>query len=98
MFAEVTVTNTGQRAGDEVVQLYVRRRAASVTRPVAELKGFARVTLAPGEKRRVDFTLGPDELGYLKRDMKFGVEPGSYDVFVGTSSAGGPAARLSVAP
>jgi len=92
----VYVRNTGARAGDEVVQLYLRRRAASVTRPVAELKGFARVSLAPGEKRRVDFTLGPNELGFLKRDMKFGVEPGDYEITVGTSSVGGLTSRLAV--
>jgi beta-glucosidase len=92
----VYVENTGARAGDEVVQLYLRRRAASVTRPVAELKGFQRVTLAPGEKRRVDFTLGPNELAFLGRDMKFAVEPGDYEITVGTSSVGGLTARLAV--
>jgi len=93
----VYVTNAGTRAGDEVVQLYLRRRAASVTRPVAELKGFARVALSPGEKRRVDFALGADELGFLGRDLRFGVEPGAYEITVGTSSLDGLKARLTVA-
>jgi len=92
----VYVQNSGARAGDEVVQVYLRRRAASVTRPVAELKGFARVSLAPGEKRRVDFTLGLQQLGYLDRSMKFGVEPGDYEITVGTSSVGGLTAPLAV--
>jgi beta-glucosidase len=97
--ADVTVfvENTGTRAGDEVVELYIRRRAASVTRPVAELKGFSRVTLKPGEKRRVDFNLGPKTLGFYGLDMKFGVEPGDYEITVGTSSVGGLTAKLTVA-
>ena len=81
------VTNTGRRAGDEVVQLYIRDVAASVTRPVRELKGFERVTLRPGEKRRVQFTLTPAELGFYNREMRFVVEPGEFKVMVGTSSA-----------
>jgi len=90
---EVTVTveveNTGSRAGDEVVQLYIRDVASSVTRPVKELKGFQRVSLRPAEKRRVQFTLSQQELGFYNRDMKFVVEPGAFKVFVGTSSEGG---------
>ncbi|MDQ3821427.1 MAG: glycoside hydrolase family 3 C-terminal domain-containing protein, partial [Acidobacteriota bacterium] len=81
------VTNTGRRVGDEVVQLYIRDVAASVTRPVKELKGFERVTLRPGERRRVQFTLAPAELGFYTREMRFAVEPGEFRVMVGTSSA-----------
>jgi beta-glucosidase len=92
----VVARNVGARAGDEVVQLYIRRRAASVTRPVAELKGFSRVALKPGEKRRVEFVLGPDELGFYGLDMKRSVEPGEYEITVGTSSVGGLTARVSV--
>ena len=97
--ADVTVfvENQGKRAGDEVVELYIRRRAASVTRPVAELKGFQRVSLKPGEKRRLDFNLGPNKLGFYGLDMKFGVEPGDYEITVGTSSVGGLTAKLTVA-
>src|SRR5256885_1571464 len=80
------VENTGRRAGDEVVQLYIRETAASVTRPVKELKGFERITLRPGEKRRVEFLLTPQLLGFYNREMRFVVEPGEFKVFVGNSS------------
>jgi beta-glucosidase len=83
----VDVTNTGKRAGDEVVQLYIRDVAASVTRPVRELKGFQRITLRAGEKRMVEFTLTPALLGFYNREMRFVVEPGEFKVMVGTSSA-----------
>jgi beta-glucosidase len=85
--ASVEVENTGQRAGDEVVQLYIRETAASVTRPVKELKGFERVTLRPGEKRRVEFALTPQQLGFYNRELRFVVEPGEFKIFVGNSSA-----------
>ncbi len=81
------VENIGKRAGDEVVQLYIRNMAASVTRPVKELKGFQRLTLKPGEKRRVEFTLGPQQLGFYNREMRFVVEPGEFKIMVGNSSA-----------
>src|SRR5207244_10478993 len=80
------VANVGARAGDEVVQLYIRDVAATVTRPVKELKGFQRVTLRPGEKKRVEFTLGPKELGFYDRSMNFVVEPGELKVMVGANS------------
>lgn len=82
----VEVENIGKRAGDEVVQLYIRDIAASVTRPVKELKGFQRITLQPGEKRRVQFTLGPEHLGFYNRAMKFVIEPGEFKVMVGPNS------------
>jgi beta-glucosidase len=93
----VEVENTGRRAGDEVVQLYVRDVAASRTRPVRELKGFERVTLGPGEKRRVNFTLTPEHLGFFNREMRFVVEPGEFKVFVGNSSVGGLEGSFQVA-
>jgi beta-glucosidase len=86
---QVEVENTGARAGDEVVQLYLHDLVASVTRPVKELKGFKRVSLRPGESRRVTFTLGPRELGFYDGNMRFAVEPGKFNVTVGTSSEGG---------
>ncbi|HJQ35093.1 MAG TPA: beta-glucosidase BglX [Pyrinomonadaceae bacterium] len=92
----VEVENTGRRAGDEVVQLYIRDVASTVTRPVRELKGFERVTLKPGEKRRVTFTLTPEHLGFYDRRMRFGVEPGAFKVFVGDSSVGGLEAGFDV--
>jgi beta-glucosidase len=92
----VTVENIGDRAGDEVVQLYIRDIAASVARPVKELCGFERVALRPGEKRSVQFTLTPRELGFYDRGMRFVVEPGEFLVTVGTSSAGGIEAGFQV--
>ncbi|MFN2482091.1 MAG: beta-glucosidase BglX [Pyrinomonadaceae bacterium] len=92
----VDVENTGARAGDEVVQLYVRDVVASVSRPVAELKGFERVSLRAGERRRVTFALAPAELGFYDRGMRFRVEPGAFKVTVGTSSEGGLEAGFDV--
>jgi beta-glucosidase len=82
----VDVENVGRRAGDEVVQLYIRDVAASVTRPVKELRGFQRVSLRPGEKRLVEFKLGPEHLGFYNRQMRFIVEPGEFRVMVGPNS------------
>jgi beta-glucosidase len=93
----VDVTNTGARAGDEVVQLYVRDLAASVTRPVMELRGFERVTLAPGETRAVRFRLPPGALALWDGRMRRVVEPGDFEVMAGASSAAVRSARLTVA-
>jgi beta-glucosidase len=92
----VEVENVGTRTGDEVVQLYLRDVASSVTRPVRELKGFERVTLRPNEKRRVEFRLGPQQMGFYDREMRFTVEPGGFKVFVGTSSEGGLEASFAI--
>lgn len=92
----VMVENTGARTGDEVVQLYIRDLVATVTRPVAELRGFERVSLEPGASRRVTFTLGPKDLGLFDRSMKWVVEPGTFLVRVGTSSVGGLEATVEV--
>jgi beta-glucosidase len=83
----VEIENVGHLAGDEVVQLYLHDVAASVTRPVRELKGFQRVTLRPAEKRRLEFTLGADQLGFYNREMRFVVEPGEFKMMIGNSSA-----------
>jgi beta-glucosidase len=83
----VDVTNTGTRDGDEVVQLYVRDRAASVTRPVMELRGFRRVPLRPGETRTVAFRLTVDDLAFWGPGMRRIAEPGAFAVYVGASSA-----------
>jgi beta-glucosidase len=80
------VKNVGSRAGDEVVQLYVKDELASVTRPVLQLAGFQRVRLAPGEEREVSFVLGPSALRMLDRDLRWVVEPGAFRVLVGSSS------------
>ncbi len=82
----VRVRNTGARTGEEVVQLYVRDRVGSVTRPVRELKGFQKIELAPGESRDVTFQLASADLAFWRADMTFGAEPGAFDVFVGSDS------------
>ena len=83
----VDVTNTGDRAGDEVAQLYIHQRVASVTRPVKELRGFKRVSLEPGQKVTVDFTLTPEALSLIDINMNRVVEPGMFDLMVGANSA-----------
>jgi beta-glucosidase len=80
------VKNTGLRAGDEVVQLYIRDVLASVARPVMQLRGFTRLHLAAGESREVAFTLGPHDLRMLDVDLRWVVEPGAFRVMVGASS------------
>jgi len=92
----VDVANTGNRAGDEVVQLYVRDDEASVTRPVLELKGFERVTLKPGERRTVTFTLKPADLSLWNVAMQRVVEPGTFTISAGNSSTSLKAATLTV--
>ena len=84
--ASVDVANTGDRKGDEVVQLYIHDPVASISQPVRRLRGFQRVTLAPGEKRTVTFTLDKSDFGFYDNRGKFVVEPGSIDVYAGDSS------------
>jgi len=83
------VTNTGNRAGQEVVQLYIRDLVGSVTRPVKELKGFKKIFLNPGETKTVTFNLSQDNLKFYNRQMNFVVEPGEFKVWVGPNSAEG---------
>src|SRR4029453_18514005 len=90
------VRNSGARAGDEVVQLYIRDQVSSVTRPVKELRGFARVTLKPGESKTVSFVLGPEELSMIDRRMQRVVEPGRFDIMAGTSATPALMATLDV--
>jgi beta-glucosidase len=94
---EVDVTNTGQRAGDEVVQVYVHDQVASVTRPIKELKAFERVTLQPGERRTVRFTLGPEAFRMWDIDMNEVVEPGLFDILAGANSQDLKSATLEIA-
>ncbi|WP_282796786.1 glycoside hydrolase family 3 N-terminal domain-containing protein [Streptomyces sp. CC224B] len=93
-----TVTNTGAHAGDEVVQLYVHDVAASIARPVRELRGFERVTLAPGATRTVRFRLGARDLGFWTNDPGgvFRLEEGAFDLYVGNSSTATAKRRLTV--
>lgn len=82
----VKVTNTGVRAGDEIVQLYIHDAVASLTRPVKELKGFKRISLKAKESAVVTFSLAVNQLGFYNTDMKYVVEPGKFEVMVGSSS------------
>jgi len=92
----VTVTNTGKRAGDEIVQLYIRDLVSSVTRPIMELKDFKRISLAPGESKTVEFLITPDKLSFLDVNMKSVVEPGAFNIMVGTSSVKYETVKLEV--
>ncbi|GGK77887.1 beta-glucosidase BglX [Mangrovihabitans endophyticus] len=84
--AWVDVTNTGRRTGDEVVQLYLHDPVASISQPVRRLRGFSRVTLPPGERRTVTFTLDRNDFGFYDNHGRYVVEPGRIDVFAGDSS------------
>lgn len=93
---DVDVTNTGKRAGDEVVQIYIRDDISSVTRPVLELKAFKRVTLQPGEKRTLSFDIKPSDLWFYNADMQRVVEPGSFTIHAGPNSVDLKSAKLVV--
>lgn len=84
--ASVTVSNNGEVAGSEVVQLYIRDLVGSVTRPVKELKAFKKISLAPGESADVEFEITPEMLSFWRADMTFGTESGMFRLFIGTSS------------
>ncbi len=94
--ASVDITNTGNREGTELVQLYVRDKVGSVTRPVKELKDFRRVCLRPGEKATVTFELPVAGLAYYNRDMVYGVEPGDFTVWIAPDSERGLSADFTV--
>ena len=84
--ASVTVTNTGKRFGEEVVQLYIQDMVGSVVRPVKELKGFEKIALEPGQSQKVTFTISADDLAFYTRDMSFKAEAGGFRVSIGASS------------
>ena len=94
--ASVDVVNTGTREADEIVQMYVHQDVSSVTRAVKELKGFKRIHLKPGERSTVTFPVAPEALALWDIDMKFTVEPGAFEIFIGPSSAEGVSATLTV--
>lgn len=96
LVASVTVTNTGDRAGREVVQLYIRDLVGSVTRPVKELKGFEKIYLQPNESRTVRFTIAPEMLKFYNADLKFVAEPGDFDVMIGPDSRNVKTARFTL--
>ena len=81
------VTNIGSHQGEEIVQLYVRDRVSSVTRPVKELKGYQRVSLAPGASKKIEFVITPEMLAFYDIDMNYVVESGMFDLMIGNSSA-----------
>ncbi|MBQ6576506.1 MAG: glycoside hydrolase family 3 C-terminal domain-containing protein, partial [Bacteroidales bacterium] len=84
--ASVTVTNTGSRAGDEIVQLYIHDIYATSTRPVKELKGFRKVHLEPGASAQVEFTLTKEDLSYYNHDLQWICEPGDFEIIIGPNS------------
>jgi len=92
----VDITNTGSRSGDEVAQLYIHQRVASITRPVMQLRGFKRISLEPGQKVTVDFALTPDDLSLIDVNMNRVVEPGMFDLMVGPSSVETSSVALEV--
>lgn len=94
----VTVTNTGERAGEEVVQLYVHDRVASRVRPVRELKNFQKILLEPGQSAEVEFTLDRHALAFTGADGVFAAEPGLFDVWATSSSTAGEAVQFELLP
>jgi beta-glucosidase len=96
--ATVDVQNTGARAGDDVVQLYIHDPVASISQPVRRLRGFQRVTLAPGEKQTITFTLDKSDFGFYDNSGRFVVEPGQIDVYAGDSSAADMTQSFTVTP
>ena len=90
------VRDTGSRPADEVVQLYIRQTGTSVVRPVRELKGFRRITLAPGQSQKVEFTLGADDLRFWNIDMKNVVEPAQLTVWIAPDSTEGTPAKVTI--
>ena len=92
----VDVRNTGDRAGDEVVQLYIRDNVASVAEPIRKLRGVRRITLQPGESRTITFRLGPDAFGLYDHEMRRVIEPGAFTIYAGTNSADTISAPLQV--
>ncbi|RZL91796.1 MAG: beta-glucosidase [Variovorax sp.] len=92
------ITNTGQREAEEVVQLYIGNRAASVTRPVRELKGFRKVRVPAGQSATVEFTLSRADLMFIGQALQPTVEPGEFDVWVGPSAIGGLKTSFALTP
>ena len=98
VLASVDVRNTGQRAGDEVVQLYLSDPVASMTQPVRRLRGFQRVSLQPGERKTVTFRIDKGDVGFYDNAAKFRVEPGRIDLYAGSSSTAEMSASFEVTP
>lgn len=94
--ASVTVTNTGSRQGDEIVQFYIRDIAGSIARPVKELKHFDRITLSPGESRTLTFPISIDNLKFYNYDLEYVAEPGDFEVMAGPDSRNTTSARFTL--
>ncbi|MCK4751857.1 MAG: glycoside hydrolase family 3 C-terminal domain-containing protein [Planctomycetes bacterium] len=94
----IDVQNTGERAGEEVVQLYIRDLVASVTRPVKELKGFRKISLKPKQKKKVSFTITSEQLSFCNQEMKFVTEPGDFKIWVGPDSVRGLQGDFKIVP
>ena len=94
---DIDVQNVGDRAGDEVVQIYIRDDVSSAPRPVLELKAFRRVTLSAGERRTLTFDLGPDDLAFWDIEMNWTVEPGTFTLWAGSSSTELDSVSLTIA-
>ncbi|HWK50336.1 MAG TPA: fibronectin type III-like domain-contianing protein, partial [Steroidobacter sp.] len=90
------ITNVGEREAEEVVQLYIRDRAASMTRPIRELKGFQKIRLPPGASTEVQFTLTRRELAFYNEQMQFVAEPGEFDVWISPSATTGVGKRFEL--
>jgi beta-glucosidase len=93
--ASVTLTNTGKVAGEEVVQLYIQQPAASVSRPVKELKNFKKVLLQPGEKKDINIEIGTNDLKFYNSDLKYDWEPGDFIIYLGTNSRDTKSAKIN---
>jgi beta-glucosidase len=98
MTAQATVTNTGSRAGEEIVQLYIQLKGTSVAEPVRMLKGFQRVTLAPGEAKQVKFELKPEAFAIWNDHNQFAVETAKVNVWISPDSAHGSPAQGEIVP
>ncbi|MBZ5550990.1 MAG: fibronectin type III-like domain-contianing protein [Acidobacteriia bacterium] len=95
---EADVSNTGSRAGEELVQLYVRLQGTSTAQPVRALKGYQRIALAPGETKKVKFNLEPDAFAIWNDHNEFAFEPAKVTVWISPDSAGGSEAKLEILP
>jgi len=93
--ASFTLTNNGKMAGEEVVQLYIQQPAASVSRPVKELKNFKKVLLQPGEKKDINIEIGTNDLKFYNSDLKYDWEPGDFIIYLGTNSRDTKSAKIN---
>jgi beta-glucosidase len=96
IIASVEVTNTGDRDGEEIVQLYIRDLIGDVTRPVKELKGFKKVPIRKGETASISFTIYPEDLSYYHQDMSYSYDPGDFELFIGTNSIDNKRTEFSI--